>query len=51
MKDLNLRNEIINYIEENINTNLMNLVYRKHLMNFTLKSKGGKGINKATGPN
>ena len=39
IKDLNIRSEIINYIEENIGTKLINLGCREHLMNLTPMAK------------
>ena len=39
IKGLNIRSKIINYIEENIDTKLMDLVHREHFMNLTPKAK------------
>ena len=46
IKDLNIRSEMTNYIEVNIDTILMDLGCRGCFMNLIPKSKGSKSKNK-----
>ena len=42
IKDITIRSETINYIEENIGTKLMELGCREHFINLTPKTRGVK---------